>query len=254
MTSSATLPSQSDDASSIWRNRRPLFFPPIQYKRRPHAPHRRLYYLSHSGSLSEPSRSRAKRLFDVVCAVGALVVLSPLLASVALAVKLTSPGPVFFTQYRYGRNNHRFTIYKFRTMHAHLGDTSGVKQTVANDPRVTRIGRFLRQTSLDELPQLINVVIGDMSLVGPRPHVPGMRAASTLYESLVPYYFQRHTIKPGITGLAQVSGCRGSTASANLAISRVDYDLEYIERWSLWLDIKIIWWTIKRELLPGRAD
>jgi exopolysaccharide biosynthesis polyprenyl glycosylphosphotransferase len=254
MASSAILPSQSEEASSIWRNRRPLFSPPIRYKHRLRAPQRRLYYLSHRGALSEPSRSHAKRLFDVAGAAGMLVILSPLLASVAIAVKLTSPGPVFFTQHRYGRNNRRFTIYKFRTMHTHLGDASGVRQTVANDPRVTPLGHFLRRTSLDELPQLINVVIGDMSLVGPRPHVPGMQAASTLYESLVPYYFQRHTIKPGITGLAQVSGCRGSTASANLAISRVDYDLEYIERWSLWLDIKILWWTIKRELLPGRAD
>jgi lipopolysaccharide/colanic/teichoic acid biosynthesis glycosyltransferase len=93
-----------------------------------------------------------------------------------------------------------------------------------------------------------------MSLVGPRPHVPGMQAASTLYESLVPYYFQRHTIRPGITGLAQVSGCRGSTANADAAISRVDYDLEYIAQWSLWLDIKIIWWTVRREIFSGRAD
>jgi len=254
MAPSATLVSQSNDSVSIWRNRRPLFSPPIRYEYRPHASQRRLYYLSHRGALSEPSRSHVKRLFDVAGGAGALILLSPLLLWIALAIKLSSPGPVFFTQYRYGRNNHRFRIYKFRTMHTHLGDASGVSQTVADDPRVTSFGRFLRRTSLDELPQLINVVIGDMSLVGPRPHVPGMQAASTLYENLVPYYFQRHTIKPGITGLAQVSGCRGSTASANLAISRVDYDLEYIERWSLWLDIKIIWWTVRRELLSGSAD
>jgi exopolysaccharide biosynthesis polyprenyl glycosylphosphotransferase len=254
MAPSATLTSSSDDFSSLWWNKQPLFAPPIQYKHRPHPPHGRLYYLSHRGALSEPSRSGAKRLFDATSAGLALLFFAPLFIAVALAVKLTSAGPVFFTQYRYGHRNRRFKIYKFRTMHTHLGDALGVKQTVANDPRVTVIGKFLRKTSLDELPQLINVVRGDMSLVGPRPHVPGMQAASELYESLVPYYFQRHAIRPGITGLAQVSGCRGSTANADAAISRVDYDLEYIERWSLWLDIKIIWWTARRELFSGRAD
>jgi lipopolysaccharide/colanic/teichoic acid biosynthesis glycosyltransferase len=139
-------------------------------------------------------------------------------------------------------------------MHTHLSDMSGVKQTVANDPRVTSVGRFLRRTSLDELPQLINVVRGDMSLVGPRPHVPGMRAASLYYEDVVPYYFQRHSIRPGITGLAQINGCRGSTAAAAAALSRVNYDLEYIERWSLWLDIKIIWRTIRHEIFAGHGD
>jgi exopolysaccharide biosynthesis polyprenyl glycosylphosphotransferase len=253
MASSAALSSQSGGSLSIWRDKYPLFSP-IQYKRRSHVPQRRLYYLSHRGTLSQPSRSRAKRLFDIAGATGAILALSPLLVSIALAIKLTSRGPVFFTQQRYGRNNHRFKIYKFRTMHSHLGDPSGVKQTVANDPRVTPLGRFLRRTSLDELPQFFNVVIGDMSLVGPRPHVPGMQAASTLYESLVPYYFQRHTIRPGITGLAQVSGCRGSTANKHLAVERVRYDLEYIERWSLWLDIKIIWLTIKHELLSREAE
>ncbi len=255
MALTATLPSSSDDFASLWWNKQPLFSPPIQYKHRPHPRHRgRLYYLSHRGALNEPSQSGTKRLFDAASASLALLFFAPLFIAFALAVKLTSAGPVFFTQYRYGHRNHRFKIYKFRTMHAHLGDALGVKQTVANDPRVTIIGKFLRKTSLDELPQLINVVRGDMSLVGPRPHVPGMQAASTLYESLVPYYFQRHTIRPGITGLAQVSGCRGSTANADAAISRVDYDLEYIERWSLWLDIKIIWWTVRRELFSGRAD
>lgn len=254
MAHSATLPSRPDDFTSLWWNRQPLFSPPIQYKHRPHQSRRRLYYLSHRGALSEPSRSRTKRLFDAVSSILALLFFAPLFIAIALAIKLTSPGPVFFTQHRYGHRNRRFRIYKFRTMHTHLGDVRGVKQTVADDPRVTAVGKLLRKSSLDELPQLINVVRGDMSLVGPRPHVPGMQAASTLYESLVPYYFQRHTIRPGITGLAQVSGCRGSTANADAAISRVDYDLEYIERWSIWLDIKIIWWTIRRELFSGRAE
>lgn len=254
MAQAASLPSTRNEFTSLWWNEKTLFSPVIKYDTRPRQPRRRVYYLSHRGALSEPSRSRAKRLFDAACAATALLFFAPLFAAIALAIKLTSPGPVFFTQYRYGHRNHRFLIYKFRTMHTHLGDRLGVKQTIAGDPRVTFVGRILRRSSLDELPQLINVVLGDMSLVGPRPHVPGMQAASTLYESLVPYYFQRHTIRPGITGLAQVSGCRGSTANADAAISRVDYDLEYIERWSLWLDIKIIWWTLKREVFSGHAD
>ena len=254
MAQAASLPSTRTDFTSLWWNGKTLFSPPVKYEHPPRRPRRRPYYLSHRGALSEPSRSRTKRLLDAGCAGIALLFFAPLFGAIALAIKLTSVGPVFFTQYRYGHRNRRFLIYKFRTMHAHLGDQLGVQQTVEEDPRVTFIGRILRQTSLDELPQLINVVLGDMSLVGPRPHVPGMQAASTLYESLVPYYFQRHNIRPGITGLAQVSGCRGSTANADAAISRVDYDLEYIERWSIWLDIKIIWWTVKRELFFGHGE
>ncbi|MFA6264150.1 MAG: sugar transferase [Pseudolabrys sp.] len=254
MALSVSLPATRDDTASVWYHKRLLFTPGVNYNDRPRPPRRRLYYLSHRGALSEPSRSRMKRLFDATSASVALLAIAPLFGGIALAIKLTSPGPVFFTQFRYGHRNHRFRIFKFRTMHAHLGDQRGVKQTVTDDPRVTFVGRILRKTSLDELPQLINVVRGDMSLVGPRPHVPGMQAASTLYENLVPYYFQRHTIRPGITGLAQVSGCRGSTANAEAAISRVDYDLQYIERWSLWLDIKIIWWTVKREFFFGKGE
>lgn len=254
MATSASLPAAQDDFTSLWRTRQLLFSPAIAYSDRPRRPRRRLYYLSHRGALTEPSRSRMKRLFDAAAAAGALIFFAPLFAAIALAIKLNSPGPVLFTQYRYGHRNRRFRIYKFRTMQTHLSDMTGVKQTVAGDARVTMVGKLLRKTSLDELPQLINVIRGDMSLVGPRPHVPGMQAASTLYESLVPYYFHRHTIRPGITGLAQVSGCRGSTVNADAAMNRVDYDLEYIERWSLWLDIKIIWWTVKREIFFGRGD
>jgi lipopolysaccharide/colanic/teichoic acid biosynthesis glycosyltransferase len=136
-------------------------------------------------------------------------------------------------------------------MRVDAGDTTGVAQTVRGDSRVTWIGRILRKTSFDEIPQLINVIRGDMSLVGPRPHVPGMLAAELLYEELVPYYFQRHTARPGITGLAQVNGYRGSTVVAGHAISRIDYDLDYIERWSLRLDIMIIIRTIRKEFLSG---
>jgi lipopolysaccharide/colanic/teichoic acid biosynthesis glycosyltransferase len=192
---------------------------------------------------SEPSASVRKRVFDIAVA--------PLLIAIAVAIKVTSPGPVLFVQYRYGYRNRRFNIYKFRTMRVDAGDSRGVKQTVQGDSRITPIGRILRKTSLDEIPQLINVIKGDMSLVGPRPHVPGMLAAHLPYEDLVPYYFQRHTARPGITGLAQVSGCRGSTVEPNRAISRIDYDLDYIEKWSLRMDIMIIARTIRREFLSG---
>lgn len=199
----------------------------------------------------EPSSSIAKRAFDIVAAGGALLFFAPLLLAIAVAVKATSPGPVLFFQYRYGYRNRRFRIYKFRTMRTDAGDVRGVKQTVEADARVTPIGRILRKTSLDEIPQLINVLRGDMSLVGPRPHVPGMLAANLLYEDLVPFYFQRHTARPGITGLAQVSGCRGSTVESGRAISRIDYDLHYIEKWSLRLDVMIILRTIRKEFLSG---
>jgi exopolysaccharide biosynthesis polyprenyl glycosylphosphotransferase len=248
MTRSTSL---SLDDASVWHDSQ-MLFAPLAYRARGHRPRRRrVYYLSHRGALSEPSRSRCKRIFDVTVAGLALAILAPFLLGVAIAIKLTSPGPVFFTQDRYGYRNRRFRIYKFRTMHTALSDRSGVTQTVGDDPRVTLLGRILRRTSIDELPQLINVVLGDMSLVGPRPHVPGMKAASVKYEDLVPYYFHRHSIRPGITGLAQVNGCRGSTARADAAVSRVDYDLQYIEQWSLWLDIKIIVRTIRHEFFSG---
>jgi lipopolysaccharide/colanic/teichoic acid biosynthesis glycosyltransferase len=178
--------------------------------------------------------------------------LAPLLIAVAVAIKLTSPGPALFFQYRYGYRNRRFRIYKFRSMRVDAGDRTGVRQTVRGDSRVTWIGRVLRKTSFDEIPQLINVIRGDMSLVGPRPHVPGMLAADLPYEQLVPYYFQRHTARPGITGLAQVNGYRGSTVEPGHAISRIDYDLDYIERWSLRL-VMIIIRTIRKEFLQAAA-
>lgn len=136
-------------------------------------------------------------------------------------------------------------------MYVHLGDDRGTRQAGTDDPRVTPLGRILRKTSFDELPQLINVLIGDMSLVGPRPHVPGMLAGGILYEQLTPYYFQRHNMRPGITGLAQASGYRGSTTVPLSAIERLDHDLQYIERWSLWLDLIIILRTVRREFISG---
>jgi exopolysaccharide biosynthesis polyprenyl glycosylphosphotransferase len=202
-------------------------------------------------ALREPGRSHAKRIFDIVVAGSVLLFFAPLLAAIAVAIKFTSPGPILFRQYRYGYRNHRFRIYKFRTMYTHLSDRTGVRQTISDDPRVTAVGRLLRHTSLDELPQLINVLKGDMSLVGPRPHVPGMLAASMPYEHLVPYYFQRHVVRPGVTGLAQVSGYRGSTVDSRAAIGRISCDLEYIETWSLWLDVRILMRTVSQEFLSG---
>jgi lipopolysaccharide/colanic/teichoic acid biosynthesis glycosyltransferase len=200
---------------------------------------------------NEPSASIRKRVLDIAVAGAALLFLSPLLIVIAVLIKITSPGPVLFHQYRYGYRNRFFKIYKFRSMRTNVCDAAGVKQTVEGDSRITSIGRILRKTSLDEIPQLLNVIKGDMSLVGPRPHVPGMLAADLPYEDLVPYYFQRHTARPGITGLAQVNGCRGSTVESNRAISRINYDLDYIEKWSLGMDIMIILRTIRREFLSG---
>jgi exopolysaccharide biosynthesis polyprenyl glycosylphosphotransferase len=206
---------------------------------------------SYRGARSEPSASIGKRLFDIVISSAALLFFAPLLIVVAIAIKVTSPGPVLFHQYRYGYRNRLFKIYKFRSMRTDACDVAGVRQAVQGDSRITPVGRLLRKTSLDEIPQLINVIKGDMSLVGPRPHVPGMLAANLPYEDLVPYYFQRHIARPGITGLAQVSGCRGSTIEPNRAISRIDYDLDYVEKWSLRMDIMIIARTIRREFLSG---
>jgi exopolysaccharide biosynthesis polyprenyl glycosylphosphotransferase len=196
----------------------------------------------------------AKRAFDIAGASIGLVAFAPLFIGIAIAIKATSRGPIFFRQKRYGYHNRRFQIFKFRTMFVHLSDSRGTRQTTADDPRITPVGRILRKTSLDELPQLINVLMGDMSLVGPRPHVPGMLAGGMLYEELTPYYFQRHNMRPGLTGLAQVSGYRGSTAVPHSAIERLDHDLQYIQKWSLWTDLAIILQTARREFISGSGD
>lgn len=181
-----------------------------------------------------------KSVEDRLLALGLLVVLAPLLAAIAVAIRLDSPGPVFFRQKRYGFNHNLFDCWKFRTMHHHRTDADAQVLTRRDDDRVTQVGRFLRRTSLDELPQLINVVAGDMSLVGPRPHATAAKAAGRLYEEAVDAYASRHRVKPGITGWAQVNGWRGETDTLEKIQRRVEYDLFYIENWSLAFDIKIL--------------
>lgn len=205
-----------------------------------------------AGGLGKPGAFTLKRGFDVVVAAALIVLLSPVLLAVAAAVKFTSKGPVFFVQRRWGKGNVPFLLYKFRSMHVDLQDRSGIAHTVKNDPRVTAVGRFIRRSSLDELPQLFNVLLGDMSLVGPRAHVLGMHAAGVRYEDLVPEYFARHAVRPGITGLAQVRGLRGEVTDAAHAQARVDSDLEYIRTFSVWRDIRIMLATVPA-VITGKA-
>lgn len=163
------------------------------------------------------------------------------------------PGPVLFRQIRWGRDQQKIRIYKFRTMYAAECDDSGVRQTTENDPRITAVGAVLRRTNIDELPQLLNVLKGDMSLVGPRCHAIGMLAAGMPYEDLVADYHHRHQVKPGLTGLAQMRGLRGPTGSVAKARARIAADLFYVDNFSFWLDIKIILGTIHSELTCGKG-
>ncbi len=181
-----------------------------------------------------------KRLFDLVFAAGALVVATPLLILVAILIKLDSPGPIFFVQRRYGFNQQPFRIIKFRTMRT-LDDGPVIRQARPNDPRLTGIGRWLRRWNIDEIPQLFNVLTGDMSLVGPRPHA---LSHDREYEQRISRYARRHNVKPGITGWAQINGYRGETDTEEKMRKRVEYDLFYIDNWSLWLDFKIIVRTV----------
>lgn len=178
-----------------------------------------------------------KRIVDRALAVLALVPVSPIMLATAIAIKLESPGPVFFHQKRTGWDGKEFKIWKFRSMHVHEPADSKLKQATRDDPRVTRVGRFIRKTSIDELPQLFNVLIGNMSMVGPRPHAVQHNEE---YSEKISAYLARHRIKPGITGLAQVRGFRGETKELKQMEKRVKCDLEYINNWSVWLDLGIL--------------
>lgn len=182
----------------------------------------------------------AKTVFDKTIALLALLVLSPIMLAVAVAIKLESRGPVIFRQKRYGFNNELIEVFKFRSMFTDMTDATAAKLVTRDDPRVTRVGRFTRKSSLDELPQLFNVLTGQLSLVGPRPHAEQAKAAGKLYPEVVDGYFARHKVKPGITGWAQINGWRGETDTPEKIQTRVAYDLHYIENWSLWFDIKIL--------------
>ena len=191
-----------------------------------------------------------KSLEDKVLSFCILICISPLLIGLAIAVKLTSKGPILFKQYRTGANGQDFKVYKFRSMVVHDEEDGKVTQAKRGDSRITPVGAFMRRTSLDELPQFINVLQGRMSIVGPRPHA---LAHNEHYKKLVESYMQRHMVKPGITGWAQVNGFRGETDTIDKMANRVEYDLYYIENWSVWFDLKIILLTILKGFIHKNA-
>jgi Undecaprenyl-phosphate glucose phosphotransferase len=194
-----------------------------------------------------------KRTEDVVLSALALLVLSPVLLVAALLVRLTSPGPVFFVQPRVGFNNETFKVFKFRTMYTHMTDVGARKTTTRDDPRVTPVGRVLRRFSIDELPQLLNVLQGSMSLVGPRPHGTEMMVGDRFYHEAVRGYAGRHRVKPGITGYAQVKGLRGEVRTIERAKRRVELDKHYVDNWSFWLDMWILFATARAVLFDRDA-
>ncbi len=194
-----------------------------------------------------------KRVFDYVVCLLILLPLSILFLFLAIAIKLDSPGPVLFRQPRLGLNNQQFTILKFRSMYADQTDLMAVRQTSRGDPRVTRVGKWLRRLSIDEMPQIFNVLRGDMSLVGPRPHAPQTRIEGELLDDVLVEYVMRYRVKPGITGWAQVNGARGQLMNSEDLRRRVRFDLEYIQRWSLGFDLKIMILTLLREIFSKDA-
>ncbi|OWK31931.1 sugar transferase [Sphingomonas mucosissima] len=186
-----------------------------------------------------------KRMLDLLIAVPALIFLAPLLLVVAFAVKLDSRGPILFVQTRVGKGNHLFAMYKFRSMRQSDCDSDGNVSTLRDDARITRVGKFIRATSIDELPQLLNILKGDMSFVGPRPHAIGSLAGDKLFWEVDQRYHHRHVCKPGLTGLAQVRGFRGATHRREDLVNRLDADLEYVNGWSLMRDVMILVATLK---------
>jgi len=194
-------------------------------------------------------RAATKRLTDILISALVLLLISPLMVALAVAVKWSSPGPAIFRQRRYGLNGEEITVFKFRTMRVQE-EGAKIVQATKDDPRTTRIGRFLRRYSLDELPQLINVLQGSMSLVGPRPHAV---EHNEMYRKLIKGYMVRHKVLPGVTGLAQVNGMRGETRTLDQMEARVHYDLEYLRHWSIGLDLEIIAKTVVRVLNDSQA-
>jgi lipopolysaccharide/colanic/teichoic acid biosynthesis glycosyltransferase len=194
-----------------------------------------------------------KRAIDLGFALCLLAVFAMPLLLVMLAIRLDSKGPVLFRQKRIGLNGRTFTTLKFRTMAWNPAESGSIQQAARHDSRVTRVGRWLRRTSVDEMPQLINVLRGEMSIVGPRPHAPGTRAGGHLFEDVAQCYGARHFVKPGLTGLAQVRGWRGETDTEDKLLHRIDCDFEYIAHWSVRLDLAIIWRTARSVLRMGNA-
>ncbi|WP_395341923.1 undecaprenyl-phosphate glucose phosphotransferase [Ningiella sp. W23] len=190
-----------------------------------------------------------KRLEDIVLSTIALILLAIPLLAISLAIKCTSRGPIIFKQDRYGLNGRKIKVWKFRSMKV-MENSEVVTQASKDDPRITKLGAFLRKTSLDELPQFINVLKGDMSVIGPRPHAV---THNETYRKLVSYYMLRHKVKPGITGWAQVNGWRGETDTVDKMQKRIEFDLEYIRNWSLWLDFKILVFTVLRSFTDKNA-
>jgi len=197
-----------------------------------------------AGKSQDPDRAAAKRLQDLVFGAIGLVVAAPIMALVALAVRLDSPGPIFFSQRRQGFNNEEIIVWKFRSMVHAMADERATRQVSYDDERITRVGRFIRRTSLDELPQIWNVLKGEMSLVGPRPHSPTMKTGAVESSRLVAEYAHRHRMKPGLTGWAAVNGSRGPVDTPESVRRRVALDIEYIERQSFWLDLYIMLMTL----------
>ena len=193
-----------------------------------------------SGGRQRASYLAAKRALDLILGIAGLIALAPLMAAIAVAIRVDSPGPVFFRQRRHGYMNEEIVVWKFRSMKVESSDFTAARQVSADDDRVTRVGRFIRKTSLDELPQIFNIISGEMSVVGPRPHAIGMKSGGADASKLVETYAHRHRIKPGLTGWAAVNGSRGPVNTAEDVRRRVALDLEYVERQSFWLDIAII--------------
>ncbi len=205
-----------------------------------------------SGSQVDHGKALAKRVQDLVIGTIALIVFGPLMLFVAVAVRMDSPGPALFRQRRHGFNNEEIVVWKFRSMRIEAADAKAARQVSVGDDRVTRVGRFIRKTSLDELPQLFNVLAGEMSLVGPRPHAIGMKTGDVESHLLVAEYAHRHRMKPGMTGWAAIHGSRGAIDTPDLVKQRVSLDVEYIERQSFWIDLYIMLMTVP--CLLGDSD